>query len=345
MKVLHLLKSTIYSGAENVVITIMKNCMEHEMIYASPEGPIKNRVLEEGLVFYPIEQLSRTGVKKVIDEVQPDIVHAHDFSMSTYAAGATKKIPIISHLHNNPLWIRKIHPKTLLYLWSTRKYKKILTVSNAVEQEFLFSDLFSSKIKVLGNVINKEIVLEKAKAFCESKSYDVIFLGRLSSQKSPIYFCEIIERLKKELPDVCAAMLGSGEMEAEVREFISSHQLDKTIDLLGFQSNPYPYLNKGKILLMPSSWEGFGLVAVEAMILGKPVVCSGVGGLYDIVDESCGAICNTIDEYVEKLLDLLRNDTLYVETAQGAVKKSERYTNIQQYRLELQQIYSDVLKQ
>ena len=52
------------------------------------------------------------------------------------------------------------------------------------------------------------------------------------------------------------------------------------------QSNPYPYLNAGKVMVMPSAWEGFGLAAVEGMCLGKPVVCSGVGGLADIVDEN-----------------------------------------------------------
>ena len=53
---------------------------------------------------------------------------------------------------------------------------------------------------------------------------------------------------------------------------------------------------------MPSLWEGFGLAAVEALTLGLPVVCSGAGGLCDIVNDSCGKICKTLDEYVSELV-------------------------------------------
>ena len=215
MKIVHLLKSTSYSGAENVVISIMKNCTKHEMIYASPDGVIKERVIKEGLHFCAIEQVNVKGIKKVIDEINPDIIHAHDFSMSVYAAKAAKNIPVISHLHNNPLWIKKLHPKTLLYLWSTRKYKKILTVSDAIEKEFLFSRLFTSKVEILGNVIDATSVKEKAEESYYGSDYDIIFLGRLSSQKSPIYFCEIIEKLRVVYPNVRVAMVGNGELEEE----------------------------------------------------------------------------------------------------------------------------------
>lgn len=339
MRILHLLKSTSYSGAENVVISIMKNCSQHEMIYASPDGPIKERVKNEGLIFYPIEQVSVKEIRKVIEEVKPDVIHAHDFSMSIYAAWASNKISVISHLHNNPLWIKKLHPKTMLYLWSTRKYKRILAVSDAIEREFLFSELFASKIEVLGNVVDGAVVRKKAEESNPDTQYDIVFLGRLSSQKSPIYFCKIIEQLRQEFPNVRVAMIGNGELEDDVKTYIKEHDLLETVELFGFKENPYPYLKNSKMLLMPSAWEGFGLVAVEAMILGKPVVCSGVGGLKNIVTTECGAICTNAEEYVGAIKLLLEDKEYYERASEAACKRAEAFCDYGAYMERLFKVY------
>ncbi|MEG0179492.1 MAG: glycosyltransferase, partial [Oscillospiraceae bacterium] len=101
MKILHLLKSTDYSGAENVVISIMQHCTENNMVYASPNGSIKKIVQENNLTFYTLKAVNIRSIRQAIKEIKPDIIHAHDFSMSTLAAFSTHKIPIIAHLHNN----------------------------------------------------------------------------------------------------------------------------------------------------------------------------------------------------------------------------------------------------
>lgn len=339
MKILHLLKSTSYSGAENVVISIMKNCTKHEMVYASPDGPIRERVQKEGLQFCPIEQINAKVIRKVIEEIRPDVIHAHDFSMSVYAARVAKGIPVISHLHNNPLWIKKLHPKTLLYLWSARRYKRILTVSDAIEREFLFSEWFASKIEVLGNVVDASVVREKAEEPYGGPQYDIIFLGRLSSPKSPIYFCKIIEKLREVCPGIRVAMVGNGELEEDVENYIDSHNLENIIEKLGFQENPYPYLKNSKLLVMPSAWEGFGLVAVEAMILGKPVVCSGAGGLKNIVTEECGAICTKTEAYVSMINSLLNEEETYSKMSKAAYKRAEKFCNYGAYMEQLYSVY------
>lgn len=62
------------------------------------------------------------------------------------------------------------------------------------------------------------------------------------------------------------------------------------IRLYGFQKNPYIYLKQAKVMCMPSKWEGFGLAAVEALALGKPVIAAPVGGLNDIINDNCGKL-------------------------------------------------------
>ena len=81
--------------------------------------------------------------------------------------------------------------------------------------------------------------------------------------------------------------------------------LQNVIKIKGFMENPYGILNASKILCMPSVWEGYGLVAVEALALGIPVVSTGVGGLPGIINNSCGKICNITDEFISIIVELI----------------------------------------
>ena len=90
---------------------------------------------------------------------------------------------------------------------------------------------------------------------------------------------------------------------------------------------------------MPSKWEGFGLVALEAMALGKPVVASDVGGLHEIVTESCGHHADKIEDYAEYILRLLADKNLYKKVSCRARQRAEEYSNIDVYMERLRRIY------
>ena len=87
MKVLHILNSNKYSGAENVVITIIKNMPQNfECCYLSCSGPIEKTLLENGIRFKLVDKLSINAIKRVVKEFSPDIIHAHDFKASVLAS-------------------------------------------------------------------------------------------------------------------------------------------------------------------------------------------------------------------------------------------------------------------
>lgn len=345
MRVLHLLKSNKYSGAENVVLTIMDMFPEIEMIYASIDGHIRKVVEDRGYRFYPLEEASVRMVKKAISEVQPDIIHAHDFTMASTAAWAAGDIPVIAHLHNNPPWLKKIGVKSIVFALALPKIRQVICVSKAVEDEYVFQSLMRNKNTVINNVVDTKSVQQKALESCDCKPVDMVFLGRMTPQKSPLLFCQIVESVRRILPDTSARMIGDGEMMPQIKEYIHNHKLDNTIELVGFQSNPYPYLNAGKIMVMPSAWEGFGLVAIEAMCLGKPVICSGVGGLVDIVDSYCGAKCKKKYMYVNEIVSILNSDIKYDAKAKASCKKAQKYSDLQAYKNAIEKVYRNTRKE
>lgn len=339
MKVLHLLKSDKFSGAENVVLTIMDSLKDIDMVYASMDGPIRQVVESRGFCFYPLEAPSVSAVKKAIDEIQPDVIHAHDFSMATIAAWGAGKIPVVAHLHNNPLWLRKPSLQSIALALALSRIRYIISVSNAIEDEYIFRSLFAEKNIVISNVVDAENVINRSLELCDVRKTDLVFLGRLTAQKCPLLFCQIVNEIRKIVPGITARMIGDGELRTEVENYIENNCLSANIELVGFQSNPYPQLNAGGIMVMPSAWEGFGLAAVEGLCLGKPIVCSGVGGLADIIDDSCGAKCQSIDEYRNAILRLLQDERMYQNVSKGARMRSKEYTNVKCYAEKIRNVY------
>ena len=346
MKVLHILNTNNFSGAENVVINIINNMKNNnELVYVSPEGPIRDYLEENDIMYEPIKKVSINEIKKVAKKYKPDIIHAHDFTASIIAAIVSpKKVKVISHIHNNNFWIKKVNLKTLIYLLSTIRYKKILIVSNSIINEYVFRKLIKKKTEVIGNVID----INKIKKLSEEKNiqnnYDVIFIGRLSMEKQPQKFIEIIKKLKEKNSEIKAVMVGDGSLKEECEKIIKDNNLEDNIELKGFKKNPYIYLKNSKILCMTSGYEGYGLVAVEALSLGKPVVATDVGGIPDIVNECCGRVTNSIDVMVKEIDKLLKDENYYKTKSNNTLKRIQEINDIDKYILKLEEIYKQCLE-
>ena len=128
-------------------------------------------------------------------------------------------------------------------------------------------------------------------------------------------------------------------MRADVEEKIKELGLKQNITLKGFISNPYGILNNSKMLCIPSKWEGFGLVAVEALALGKPVLASPVGGLPGIVTSECGDLLKNNDRFVDEIVKLC-SDGEYLEKKSGqALSRAEELDNIKKYTDNISMMY------
>lgn len=345
IKVMHILNTASFSGAENVVINIIDNDRDNvEGVYVSRDGSIREVLEQKKIPFYAVEKLRPRQIKKIIYATKPDIIHAHDFRAGIVAACSTSEIPIINHLHNNTPWLKSVNCKSILFKLFSAKYEKVLTVSDSVMKEFVFGHSLERKTKVVGNPIELRKVREKAKEYQLKCSYDIAFLGRLSEQKNPFFFLEIVNQLKKTIPNLKVAIIGDGELRKDVEKQIVRLKLKNTIDLYGFLSNPYPVLEASKVLCMPSKWEGFGLAAVEALTLGKPVFASPVGGLVNIVNSKCGELCTSFTEYTVAVEKILTNEQSYAEKSQCALERANELENMNEYMDMLRNLYIELIK-
>lgn len=336
-KVLHVLTSDKFSGAENVVCTIIDSFKSRfNMAYCSPRGEIEKVLEKKDINYYPIKRNSLYNLKKVIKLYNPDIIHAHDYRASILVAFSGFKGKIISHLHNNVPDVKKWGIKSLLYSISSPKFFKVIGVSNQVYSEAVFKEKIKTKYLTIYNYVDKNNVIEKASIDSTIAKYDLFFIGRLTKAKNPFLFIEIVKLLKEKFFNISAVMIGDGELYDSCFTKIQEYGLTENIKMVGFCENPFPFIKNCRIGVMPSKWEGFGLTAIESMILNKPVFNSGVGGLSEIFANDKLFICNNLENYVEKI-----SNELTKKTEHNFDKLVSRYCDQKEWYKSLYQIYNE----
>lgn len=322
MKVLHLLFSDSFSGAENVALSIIENLRDDfDFIYASKDGEIRRILEEKKIKHHLVPEINLKSVKKIIEEEKPDVIHAHDYFASTFAALSGFKGKIISQIHNNYPFAKKWNKYTIIFKTVSRKFDNIVFVSNATFNEAVYKKSVEKKSLVLPNIIDKEKIKKLSQEKNEFGKFDVGFIGRITEQKNPEQFIRIIEKIS-EKRKIKAVMIGAGEIDTK--------NLD--IKKTGYLENPYKVLKDCKCVVMPSKWEGFGLTAIECISLGVPVFSSGAGGLSEIFAENKGYICKTDEEYVEKILN-------YLENPEKPDVNIDKFTDKKSYHGKIKELY------
>jgi asparagine synthase (glutamine-hydrolysing) len=143
----------------------------------------------------------------------------------------------------------------------------------------------------------------------ESRLISGVF--RLSPEKQPFIFVEVVEKLHKRLPGLKALLVGEGPLHEELHQQIRKKGLGNTISLLGRREDVAAIIRLSDVFLLTSVYEGTPNVLLEAQYLGVPVVASSVGGVSDaMMDGSTGFMCppNDPESMADRCLFLLTHD-------------------------------------
>lgn len=346
-KVMHLLKSGIYSGAENVVFDIIRELSDHyDFLYVTSDGEIRNRLKKEHIPSILLKHYNLQTICMVIDRFQPDIIHAHDFTASVYAAfAAGRKVPVISQIHYDPPWAYHVNAKTILYQSLAGRIQKLYLVTPVHVKKLAFYSSYKDKIRIVGNPVNIDNIRKTAAEQGEEEKSDILFIGRLEEQKDPFRFIEIIDQLKKQgMTHIHAIMLGDGELQTECALAIRARGLLPNIEMKGFVDTPLAYLKNTRVLCMTSKYEGFGLVCVEAGALGIPVVTTKTSGTMSIYRGTDHILMDNNIEMEHRIMELLKNPNLWKAASHESFKIADKMDNYQSYFRKIDRGYQGLMK-
>jgi len=278
------------------------------IIDAEKDSKIKKIIYKILLILFP-----RLIRRKYIKD-KYDVEIAFNYMIPTFLL--SKKCKTISWMHGdiNDLKIKKID--YLLQKHSLKYVDKIIAISNNTYNSItnVFPE-YSKKLVLLNNGYDLKKIKELAQEKIDIKSkhkYNILFINRFDSNKNPVFALNVLNHLLKQQVDVKLWFLGKGELEKEIITKSSELNISDNIEIIGYKSNPYPYIKFCDVVLGCSKSEGFPTIFIESLVLGKPFISTPVGGALEISDNGkCGIVANTFEEYVSLLCKLLEDDEFY----------------------------------
>lgn len=343
MRILHLLNSNRFSGAENVVCQIMHMMQEEEqieMIYCSPDGQIREALAERKLPFLALQTLSVSEVRRAIREYQPDLIHAHDMRAAFIATLACGKIPLISHIHNNNFDSRGVSVKSVLFLLAAIKSKRIFWVSDSAMSQYCFRKWISKKNELLCNIIDIDAAYRKMQTDLQEYTYEVAYIGRLSYEKNPERLLTVLQKVVQNCPDVRVAIVGTGDLEASTQTLCKDLGLAQNVSFLGFQSNPLKILHQAKVMVMTSRFEGTPMCALESLALGTPIVSTPTDGLCELIKEGFNGYTSDDDAVLaDRIVSILTDEVLQKQLSEQAAELAREQNRVEYYKEKLLKQY------
>ena len=139
------------------------------------------------------------------------------------------------------------------------------------------------------------------------------FVGRLNVQKGIVYLLDAFKMVADRFENVHLLMAGDGDLEATINAFGDKNGLTDRIHLLGFRNDTPNIMRTINMLVLPSLWEGFGIVLIEAMAAGKPCITTKVSSMPEIVvHEETGFVVPPKDvaQLADAMIKLIQNPAL-----------------------------------
>jgi glycosyltransferase involved in cell wall biosynthesis len=157
---------------------------------------------------------------------------------------------------------------------------------------------------------------------------DLVLVGRLAEIKRIDLFIRVVAAVRKQLPDVRAAIVGDGEQRDVLRGLALELGVGDSIVFAGFQQNVADWLRRSRVFVLTSRSEGLSLALMEAMLCGLPAVVSDVGDLGDLVENGVNGflmVDRTPEAFAAPIVSLLRDRVSYEAFSDAARRSALRF--------------------
>jgi glycosyltransferase involved in cell wall biosynthesis len=171
---------------------------------------------------------------------------------------------------------------------------------------------------------------------------NIVNVGSFMKKKNQLFFIEIAKELLKYTQNFKIKLLGDGPLKEQINTAISLNGLENYIEVIGLVSNVEDYLHEANIYIHTATYEPMGLVLVEAMASGLPIISlDGKGNTSMVIDGENGYMIydQQASLFVQSLLKIIKSPATYKKFVDTSLEKSKQY-DITNYIDKLLQIYS-----
>lgn len=329
MRILHLITSLDRGGAENYLTCLCRaqiKAHDVSIVYLKGDDYWANFLKVLGVRIYKLKRFNFlnqiSSIKNYIKKEKIDILHCHLSYMEIlgyFSCFFDKSIGLIitKHVDNNYLGGSIKKRKSFVSNWLSRfiynKAKHIICISKAV-RSFLIKNnptsFLDKKTSVIYYGIDKfyinECLFKKEKTdfFFNKQKIKFCFIGRLVKQKQVDSIIHCFSKLKKKHADVALIIVGNGPEESELKNLAKKLNLLEDITWIEFVEDVGSVLEQIDVLCLNSSFEGLGLILLEAMAIGKPIIAPNISAFPEVIKNNVNGIL-TNQENQSSFLDAM----------------------------------------
>ena len=328
--ILHISRTMDIGGAERIVYQLSSDLKdEFDSVHVASTGGLwESELAAQGIQHHKILDIDSknpltvlkllTSIRQIIKKNEITIVHTHHRMAAFY-------IRLLKLVHPKLVHVYTAHnvfkDKLPLYGFALKNAKSV-AVGEAVNKNLKeYVGITDSRV-----IYNGVVLKETDDHVDEIISYGGIKLGciaRLSEQKGLTYLLDAMSLLT--VKDIRLFIVGDGELRNELENKVKELHLQNSVTFLGYRKDIVECINSFDFCILPSVFEGFGLVAIEAFMNSKTLVATDIPGLNEVVTNKNGILVPAKDPAaLASAIDKLAMDaTLRQELASQAKKDYE----------------------
>jgi len=285
-------------GAERVTVTLLEHLdrsrFESHLALVDAVGPLLKE-LPADITLHDLKagrvRRAFPGIIRLVWKLKPQVIHSAmvELNMATVLLRPffPPAVRVLMREDTSPSALNaqgRKHPLiwNWLYRWLYPRADKIICVGDHVLDEL--ADTFAvprSKLVRIYNPVDFDLARRLAEAVGNPYSHSgphVVAAGRLAREKGFDVLLDAMPLVRAAVSDADLTILGDGPLKSDLLDQRETLGLAGVVQFAGFQPNPYPYFKHADLCVLPSRWEGFGLVAIEALAVGTPVVATDCPG-------------------------------------------------------------------
>lgn len=316
------------------------------------------RIPSQRLVFSKEDRMGRLDkwhfVKKAMDAFKPDVIHINSEFVAGYFGSIYarhRKIPSVFTFHT--LWedylanymtyvpkrssrklgkevVRFYLKRTDVIIAPTKRIAEVVKEYGIDREAHIIpTGIPSSKLafskkqnNIVINRINKKFPGIRGKKI-------LLYVGRVVKEKNLEFLFDVLKEVQKSIPKTSLLLVGGGPALAELEEKAKEQNLENSVFFTGYieGSNLIYFYRHADVFTFPSKTETQGLVTVEAMLSGLPVVAIGKMGTVDVMQGDNGGFMVKDDpyEFAGRVLELLKNRKLHQEKSEEAMEWASKW--------------------
>lgn len=355
IKVLHILPSLVNGGAERLLIDIVKHTNRErfspEVLTFKDKGALYEEMLATGIPLFTYTKTRRFDFKnfqniyKTIQTEKPDIVHTH-LGGDIYGRLAAHwlKVPVIvsteHNLNKQESWLATMSKK-----WTAQWSNAIIAVSEAVKKDASKRyNVTSKKYTVIYNGIDTDRY--SYNSHHDHDTFTIGAAGRLVEQKGFRYLIEAVKQLVDDGRSVRCIIKGEGYLRSQLEDLVKQYKLESVVLLPGSDPNLSSFYSSLDLFVIPSIWEGLGLVALEAGAAGIPVIASKIDGLEEIITDGVDGFlvpAKDVKALTEKIAFVMDNKDKNIEMTKNLQTKVKEKFSIEKMVESYESLYEMLL--